>query len=390
MLLTIAVGVPAPSVEGQGSWSTYLPVLMNPGAPVIPTPTPTPVPTQAPTMVPQTGLMCRFGITTLMDMPGYLDMPLINQLRSGTLMDWGSNRPKSLPAGMSYVGVIATGVRYVPTILTSIPAWVKRFPGATWQVGNEPDAYLQDNATPELYAEQFYAVATVIRASDSTAKIAFGTVVQPTPLRRAYLDRAWARLTQLAGGPAQASALVDIWTIHGYLLGEKPGEWGLAKYPPGMDGTEAPLLRFGNVADADHYEFARTHDVTLLAEMIRGFRAWMAAKGERAKPLYITEYGVAFPPIDPPTRDILNVSDVETGQYMTDTFDFFRTATDPDTGVPSDNNLLVQRWYWFSINDLRYKFGGSLIDTNTMQLTAVGQAYIDYTAQLTGEASCGK
>jgi len=359
-------------VQGQGNWSLYLPSITN-------------GPEQPPK---PSGFMCRFGVTTLMNMPGYLDLDLLAQMRSGTMMDWNLTRPATLPAGMSYVGVFGTGVRYDATLLASIPKMMERYPGRTWQIGNEPDAYLQDNASPEEYAQQYYAIASAIRANDPTAKLAFGTVATPTPLRRAYLDRAWAELARLAGGQAQASMLVDIWTIHGYLFGEMPGEWGLGRYPKGMTGTEAPLLRFGNVADATHYAFSSTHDINLLAQLIRDFRTWMAAKGQRTKPLYITEYGVAFAPLDPPTRDVFNVSDADTASFMVDTFDFFRTAADASTGMPGDSNLLVQRWYWFTINELRYRFGGVLMDTTTFQITEVGHAYIQYTDQYQGEADC--
>jgi hypothetical protein len=367
MLLIVTAGVPAPSAQGQGSWSIFLPVLMNPSA----------------VFQPSTDL-CRFGITTRSDLSGYLDLTHLNQLQAGSLIDWSSRRPATLPADKFYLHVITTGVKYYATILTTLPLNLKAYPGETWQVGNEPDTKYQDNATPEQYAEQFFAIATVIRANDPSAKIAFGTVVQPTPLRRVYLDRAWTRLTQLAGGPAQASALVDIWSIHAFLLGEKPGEWGTG-LPLGMDGTEAELLRFG----PGYHDYAETHDVNLLAGLIRDFRTWLAAKGERAKPLWITEYGVAFPPIDPPTRDIYNVSDADTAAYMIATFDFFRGTTDAATGVPSDNNLLVQRWFWYTMNEQRYKFGGVLYDPdNGNQITAVGQAYINYTASFPRGHNC--
>jgi hypothetical protein len=280
---------------------------------------------------------------------------------------------------MAYLHVINVGVNFSDRLLTTVPISVKNYPGETWQVGNEPDTRYQDNASPEEYAEQFYAIATPIRANDPSAKIVFGSIVQPTPLRRVYLDRAWNRLIVFAGGAAKASALVDIWSIHAFLLGEKPAEWGTG-LPKGMDGTEARLLRFGNVADADHYDFSRTHDVNLLAELIRDFRAWMAAKGERDTPLWVTEYGSPFPPIDPPNRDVYNVSDEDTAKYMVNTFNFFRGATDLSTGMPGDNYLLVQRWFWYTMNEQRYKFGGTLFDPeNGDQVTSVGQAFINYT-----------
>jgi hypothetical protein len=371
ILLAVAAGVPAPSAQGQGNWDVFLPVLLRPAG----------------TINPSVDL-CRFGVTTRKDLSGYLDPTHMAELRSGSLIDWGNQRPAALPAEMAYLHVLFTGVRFSSTLIANLPKTVKAFPGETWQVGNEPDTRYQDDITAELYAEQYYMIATIIRANDPSAKIVFGSIVQPTPLRRVYLDRAWNRLVELTGGQAKASALVDIWSIHAFLLGEKPGEWGTG-LPKGMDGTEARLLRFGNVADADHYDFSRTHDVTLLDELIRDFRAWMAAKGERDKPLWVTEYGSPFPPIDPPDRDVYNVSDADTAKFMVDTFGFFRGATDLSTGMPGDNYLLVQRWFWYTMNEQRYKFGGSLYDPeNGDQITAVGQAYRNYTASFPNSQTC--
>jgi hypothetical protein len=48
--------------------------------------------------------------------------------------------------------------------------------------------------------------------------------------------------------------------------------------------------------------------------------------------------------------------------------------------MPGDNYLLVQRWFWYTMNEQRYKFGGTLFDPeNGDQVTSVGQAFINYT-----------
>ena len=41
---------------------------------------------------------------------------------------------------------------------------------------------------------------------------------------------------------------------------------------------------------------------------------------------------------------------------MIDTFDFLLSATDSSTGFPADADHLVQRWFWYSLNDHRYTF----------------------------------
>jgi hypothetical protein len=43
----------------------------------------------------------------------------------------------------------------------------------------------------------------------------------------------------------------------------------------------------------------------------------------------------------------------------------------------------VQRWFWYSLNDHRYNFGGSLFDPdNGNQITPVGQAFVDYSSPI--------
>ncbi len=102
------------------------------------------------------------------------------------------------------------------------------------------------------------------------------------------------------------------------------------------------------------------------------------------KPLWITEYGSLFPPIDPPGRpNYATVSDEDTAAYMIDTFDFMLSAISDTTGFPADDNHLVQRWFWYSLNDHRYSFGGSLFDPdNDKAITIVGEAFKAYTNRL--------
>ena len=61
-------------------------------------------------------------------------------------------------------------------------------------------------------------------------------------------------------------------------------------------------------------------------------------------------------------RIMYNVSDEDTADFMLATFDFMLSATDDQTGLPADGNQLVQRWFWYSLNEHRYNFGGSIFD----------------------------
>ena len=51
-----------------------------------------------------------------------------------------------------------------------------------WSIGNEPDTArsVQDDLTPEKYADRYYYLATQIRSIDPTARLGFGAVVGMT------------------------------------------------------------------------------------------------------------------------------------------------------------------------------------------------------------------
>jgi hypothetical protein len=72
------------------------------------------------------------------------------------------------------------------------------------------------------------------------------------------------------------------------------------------------------------------------------------------------------------------VSNENTANFLLATFDFMLGATDDQTGLPSDGNLLVQRWFWYSLNDYPYNFGGSIYDPRDGSTTLVGENFIEY------------
>jgi len=328
---------------------------------------PAPEPAQA-----TSNAACRFGITSVHGTDGYD----IASIGVGSYLDWVPTSNSNLPAGMEYVRTLRVRNDLYANTLANLNSWVSSHTGSVWLVGNEPDTTYggQDALIPEVYAERFYALASQIRSLDPTAKIGFGTIVQPTPIRMRYLDRAWARLddADLAGTQAAASALIDIWSIHSFILNEEPyPEWGTG-IPPGFESDYLDAIVITN--------FAETYSIAKFQQRITAFRTWMAGKGERDKPLWITEYGSLFPPIDPPGINYENVSDQDTTNYMLATFNYLLGAADPTTGMTSDGNRLVQRWFWYSLNDHRYTFGGSLFDPdNGKSLTpVVGAAFKAY------------
>jgi hypothetical protein len=222
-----------------------------------------------------------------------------------------------------------------------------------------------------MQTDRYYELATLIRRLNPTARIAFGSIVQPTPIRLRYLERAWIELVTQAGSPVAASKLIDFWSIHGFILNEKVNSWGTG-IPPGFENDYNDAIEIVDYAD--------TYSIEIFQQRVSAMRSWMVDIGERNKQLWITEYGSLFPPIDPPGGpDYVNVSDVDTAAFMLATFNFMLSATDEQTGLPGDGNRLVQRWFWYSLNDHRYNFGGSVFDPDTGNLpTWVGQKFIEY------------
>ncbi|MBC7262692.1 MAG: hypothetical protein H5T63_11855, partial [Chloroflexi bacterium] len=170
---------------------------------------------------------------------------------------------------------------------------------------------------------------------------------------------------------------VDVWNIHNMILQELQGDWGCG-IPRGLSETQGRLY---GIADNDNIEIFKQH--------IIDFRTWMRDRGQRDKPLIISEYGVIMPAEYgfPPER---------VNAYMNATFDYLLTARDDNLGYPADENRLVQRWLWFSLNDRPYSpetggFNGALFDHRYPRypgvLTPMGLNFKRYTdALLTGPA----
>lgn len=361
--------------------------------------------------------LIRFGITAPLGVVGY-DLSEIHAL---TYLDW-AKESSTVPDGVEYIHVLK--MRFIevsedPTgdideslfqqFLIDLPNLISRNPGAVWIIGNEPDRKeVQDDLTPEKYAERFYEVATIIKASDPTASVGFGSIVQPTPIRIRYLERSLVRLAELAGTMEDALAMIDIWTIHNFILNEQeysPSDidyWG-ADIPPGFtcptDCYDAFVV--------DDFNYSVTYSIEIFRNRIFTFREWLNWIGEQNKPLWITEYGSLFPdweayvcyehqdncfPRYSPYEEWPLGSD--NIKFMLDTFDYLVHAYDSDIGLPGDGDRLVQRWYWYSLNgyvkiyppeEEKYSYGGTLFDPdNNKEITNQGISYKNYIELLIG------
>jgi hypothetical protein len=181
-----------------------------------------------------------------------------------------------------------------------------------------------------------------------------GGVSQPTPLRRAYLDRVLDTYETLYGEPLP----VDVWNVHAFVLREEAGSWGV-DIPPGMEVEEGAL-----------YELADHDNLDILQQNLFDFRAWMAERGYGDRPLVVSEYGILMPedygfPLE------------RVGAFLTGTFDIFRTIAN-ETGYAADDGRLVQWWFWYSVYDGELYPTGNLWDSERQELTPLGNIWMDY------------
>ena len=318
-------------------------------------------------------LNCRFGV-------GQAANPVISydiaSLNAGWYANWGARADPARPAGTEYVQFlrVSDGAGYgdrehpdPPSYRPSgakLAAIVAGNPGALWVVGNEPDCIWQDNVLPENYAVAYHEAYEAIKALDPTARVSAGGIVQPTPLRLAYLDAVLDAYVAQYG----RSLPTDAWNIHTYILREERDNYG-CDVPPGSDADAGKL-----------YDIYDSDDLGIFQARIWDFRDWMYRHGYRDTPLIISEYGTLLDyyerdPFVGPDGDPFD--EERAREFMYGTFDFLRTASDTAVGYAADEDRLVQRWLWYSLDDIYY--GGILFDPNTTAPMALGVAFGDYT-----------
>jgi hypothetical protein len=324
---------------------------------------------------------CRFGVGAGANINQY-DVAALNL---GWYVDWQSTQSPQPPAGLEYVQTIRLeqvgldGWTMVSPAPGQLTATVQANPGAMWLFGNEPDSPFQDDMVPEAYAHAYHDVYFLIKGLDPTALVAIGGIVQPTPLRFAYLDAVWDAYRQAY----EETMPVDVWNIHTFILRETTDAPDPEPCGPNTIPVWGAYIPPGSSAQAGELYCIRDQDnIESFEQRIREFRQWMADKGERNKPLIVTEYGVLFPE-DYYDEDGEQLSAERVGAFMQSTFDFFRSHTDPSIGYPADGNRLVQRWAWFSVDGDPWRWGGTLFDPNTHALRPLGEDFRAYTNALT-------
>ncbi|KPL20532.1 MAG: hypothetical protein AMJ93_11710, partial [Anaerolineae bacterium SM23_84] len=310
----------------------------------------------------------RFGVALESDFGLITDYDVAS-LHVSWYSDYAASLNPLRPGGIEYAQLIWVGSGWFSPSLDQLGPMVDANPGALWMVGNEPECIHQGNSTPEQYAVIYHDLYTFIKARDSTAQVAIGGVVQPTPLRLEWLDGVLNHYQTTYG----ESMPVDVWNIHNQIVQELKGGWG-GDIPAGLTATEGRLY---GIEDNDNIEIFRQHIVD--------FRTWMRDRGEQDKPLIISEIGVLFPEEYgfPPER---------VNAFMDASFDYLLVARDPELGYPGDENRLVQRWMWYSLNDQPWDpdtgegFNGALYDYRYPEypgvITSMGIHFREYTDAL--------
>jgi len=267
-----------------------------------------------------------------------------------------------------------------PTTTVALRTSVEANPGALWLIGNEMDRHDwggknpwnsdivnpvnpyqgQDEMMPELYARAYHELYHLIKEADPRALVAIGGIIQATPARLAYLSTVWETYRDRYGQDMP----VDVWNVHNFILKERCNDWG-ADVPPGYDGCQGTVYD-----DSDH------NSMKIFKEQIRAFREWMKARGQQNKPLIVSEYGILYFHAGMEDPDLVR-------EFMEKTFEFFMTEKDCDLGYPADECRLVQRWAWYSLDDMNPDFNmyQRLFDKYTREMTGVGQSFAAYTEQ---------
>ncbi len=278
----------------------------------------------------------------------------VTRLGAGWWYSWNVRAAEPASGAVKFWQMVRLRRGKLTPALENVLAEAKARPGQVWIIGNEPDVGEQDGLTPACLAYLYHEVYTGLKEADPTARIAPGGITQASPLRLAYLGRVLAEHQARYHAPLPA----DFWTMHAFILREERGSWG-AGIPPGL-AEDAGWLR--SVEEHD--------DLGLFRSQVIAFRRWMADRGYRDRPLAITEYGILMPPD-------YGFGPERVRRFMQASFDFLMTASDPEIGLPTDANRLVQQWAWFSLADPVYPTG-NLVAAAQNHLTPLGAAYRDY------------
>jgi hypothetical protein len=357
---------------------------------------------------------CRFGVAVEPDQVTQFD--IVSELGAGWYLDFNRYMDPPGPAEAEFAQMIRIyqgekrrggsnncGPDYDYKIgppLTDNPhglgTYININPGALWIVGNEPERIGQGDICPQQYAEAYHEVYHFIKDRDPTARVAIAGLVEVTPGRLQYLDIVWDTYLEEFG----TTMPVDVWTTHLYILSEK--NQGDANIALGTD----PNLAIGfnpKCTLPNRFCHAEHDDMNLFMEQVETMRVWMKEHDQQKKPLLITEYGILKPyhfygTCPPETTSCApgcfcdeygeTFHPNRVASYITKTFDYLLTATDPELGYPADEYRLVQQWLWYHlaqpVDPPAIGHAGNLANPDSLtELTIPGQRWQEYAAAIT-------
>jgi hypothetical protein len=321
-------------------------------------------------------------------------------LRAGWYLNWVTNMSPVRPNGMEYAQMVRVRQKLtcevgtanshnrdicpyaVPHTYTTSPNSVRiqqvaaANPGSLWLLGNEIDRRdwpggNQDEILPEVYAEAYHDLYTLIKGADPQAKVAIGGVVQTTPLRLEYLSKVWDAYQSKYGTPMP----VDVWNMHVFVLPEKRNSWG-ADIPVGSNATSGEYIFHPDAGGNPTTPMPEHIELKYVDEQVKAMRTWMKARGQQEKPLIVTEYGVLLfnHMLGIPNDDPQTIVD-----YMLGTFDYFLNTQDCSLGYGADECRLVQRWLWYSLDGgNNFNTHASLYNKDTKTMNPSGAAFRDW------------
>ncbi len=316
---------------------------------------------------------CRYGVTSNTG-----QAHIIPKIGAGVFYRWEADWPTPLPEnGAELLRMIRPRQRktssgqYLPYWYTKVrlnddlAEIIRSDPGAVWLIGNEPErgpnpgeTYTPrtDDIHAGIYAEAYHEIYHFIKSIDPTARIANAGLIQITPTRLQYLDMMWDAYERKFGVPMP----VDVWTTHAYVLPELTADGepnNIASIPLGTDlafGKRGSGGDLSKCVDPDVYCKVEHDDPSLLEKQVVSMRKWMKDHGQQNKPLIVTEYGTLYM-YRVKENGSCGIRD-ENGEcfspervskFMLESFDYFNNARDPDLGLPTDDDKLVQQWIWY-------------------------------------------
>jgi len=226
-------------------------------------------------------------------------------------------------------------------------------PGYLWFIGNEPEnpCRLGGNYSRD-YARIYHDLYYFIKQRDPTSQVGIGGVVLPSQIRRDWLERVFTWYHADFGEVMP----IDYWNVHDLLISECPGEC-TDPYTscPGQGCGGAHVPREFWCRTGDRYAETDQDRLDVFEQYLWDFRRWMATKPEaQNKPLVVSEMGVFAGVYDD------SFPHERINQFMAGAFDFMLNAKDSAVGYAPDGGRLVQRWSWYSVNDV--DFNGYLFD----------------------------